>query len=211
MIIESLKKKGNKVVIQFNDGNSILIDYKVVTEAGLRKNDEIDESKINELLILNEKQKIKETALKLISRRLHSKYELINKLLKKNYDKKLINDTIEELISKHFINDYEFCKAYVEERFYKKKVGINKIKAELIKKGIEKKIIEDVLFTVDDGSSFNIAFELAKKKLASYQLKKLDNQRKRQKLFLFLSYRGYQSDIIFKVLDKLNMQENELN
>jgi len=209
MIIVSLRKKGNNVVIQFNDGSSILVDYKIVTDAGLRKNDVIDESKKNELLILNEKLKIKEAALKLISRRLHSKYELINKLLKKKFDKKLINDAIEELISKHYLNDYEFCKAYAEERFYRKKIGINKIKAELIKKGIERKIIEDVLCLIDDNSSFDTAYELAKKKLSSYQFKKLDNQKIKQKLFSFLLSRGYQSEIIFKVMDKLNIQENE--
>lgn len=211
MIILSLRKKGNNVIIQFDDGSSILLDYKIVTDAGLRKNDIIDDSKKNELLILNEELKIKDAALKLLSRRLHSKYELINKLLKKNFDKKLIHEVVDELISKNFLNDYEFCKAYFEERFYRKKIGINKIKAELIKKGIDRKIIEDVIHSIDDNSSIDNAYELAKKKLNSYQFKKLDNQKIKQKLFSFLSSRGFQSDVIFKVIDKLNIHESELN
>ncbi|MEG8947330.1 regulatory protein RecX [Rosettibacter firmus] len=210
MIITSIKKKGNNVEIQFDEGKPILLDHRVVIDNGLRKNDVITESKKNELLHLNEKFIIKNTALKFILRRLHSVQELKNKLLKKNFNKELINEVINELISKNYLNDLEFCKAYFEERFVRKKIGINKIKLELLKKGVEKKIIDEVINEADENASLNNAYEVAIKKLRLIQHKKLDKQKKQQKLYSFLVSKGFQTDIILKVLKKLNLDEEAL-
>ncbi len=206
MIITSLKKKGNNVEIQFDNSEKILLDYKVVAEAGLRKNDVVNEKKLNELFELNEKNKIKETALKLIFRRMHSRNELKNKLIKKNFDKNIVDIVLEELSSKNYLNDLEFCRMYVEERFSKKNIGINKIKLELVKKGIDRKIIDEIVNIIDDNSLFDKAYQLALKKIDTYQYKKLDKLKKKQKIFSFLLSRGFQQEIIYKVIDSLSLK-----
>lgn len=208
MKILSLKKIGNNVKIIFDDNEPVSIDYRIALDAGLRKNDQIDNELLSKLLLLHNKLKIKDTALKFILRRSHSEQELRNKLIKKGYQKKLIEDVIEELKSKNYINDYEFSKQYVEERFHKKRVGIYKIRSELIHKGVDRKIVDDILVNYDFTSTLDFALELARKKINTAKYKNLDKRKLKQKLFSFLSLRGFQSDIIKDVLDKLNLTED---
>lgn len=210
MIVVSLKKLKNNVEIFFDDGNSVLIDYRIVQDFGLRKNDFIDENKKDELLLLSDKIRVKDAALKLILRRPHSSQELKNKLLRKGYKNEIIKNVIEELESKNYLNDTDFCKTYFEERFLRKKIGLNKIRAELVKKGIDRKIIDNVLSSVDENISYLNAIELAKKKMNHFKYDKIDKGKIKQKLYLFLTARGFQFDVIKKVFNELKLDNEEL-
>lgn len=207
MIITSLKKVNNDIEILFDDGNTLLLDYRIVTDFGLRKYDSIDESKKNELLYLSNKIKIKDLALKFLSRRLHSSKELKEKLLRKGYSKEIIDEIIEELELKNYLNDSEFTKLYLDVRFFRKKIGLNRIKSELIKKGIDRKLIDDILNSIDDKFSYSHAFDLAEKKIHSLRNRETNKNKIKQKLYSFLTNRGFQSEIIIKVLKELNLDD----
>ena len=207
MRITSIKKRGNDAEIIYNDTSKIVLDYKIVFDNGLRKNDEITEDRIDELILQNEKLKVQDSAFRFLGRRLHSRSELYQKLIKKGFKKSIVSDVLSGLEEKKIINDFDFARLYSEEKVNKKKTGINKIKAGLIQKGVDRKIIEHVLSQLDSSTSEDIAFELAKKKM--------DNLRRggkmlntRQKLYSFLFSKGFENDVILKVLQKLKIEDN---
>ena len=209
MIISSIQKRRNGVEIIFDDFSKIRIDYRVVVDIGLRKNDNISEEQKNKLLVQTEKLKLKDSAFRLLSMRRHSKFELSQKLIRKGFEKVEVHSMLDELSSKGYLNDIDFAHAYVEERLAKKKVGINKIRAELISKGLDKSIIVNILSMIDYSISEETALKLAEKKLLSLRRKENNKRKITQKVSAFLFTKGFEPEMIRKITGKLNLDINE--
>ncbi|NJD23742.1 MAG: regulatory protein RecX [Melioribacter sp.] len=203
MIITALQQKGNNVLVCFDDGEFITLDYRTVTDNGLRKNDLIDDKKIEFLISASEFQKAKDSAFRFLGRRHHSTSELRTKLIKKKYSKEIIEKILTDLTDKKLLDDEQFAEAFLEERSVKKKIGINKLKAELYKKGINRNIIEKTLLSVDHELSYEQALDLAKHKIDSIKRKETDRRKIKAKLYSSLSSRGFESDLIVKIFNEL--------
>ena len=134
-------------------------------------------------------------ALDLISRREHSRYELMQKLNKRYPETRpLIEEVLDKLIVNNILDDERFAEMYINSRA-RKGFGPKKIEMELSSKHVESFIISSSLEAYDNW------IENAKKEL----LKKFkgivptDYQSKiKQKQFLF--NRGFSTQIIDKVL-----------
>ncbi len=209
MIITALQRKGSNVLICFDEGEPITLDYRTVLDNGLRKNDKIDEKLFERLVSESIFLKTKDSAFRLLGRRLHSTSELRTKLIKKKFPKETIEKVLADLTETALLNDEQFAIEYLEERSVKKKIGLNKLKAELFKKGIERKIIDNVLLSVDSDLSYKQALELAKRKKVVLERKEKDKKKLKSKIYSFLTSRGYQSDIIIKVLSNIGPEEEE--
>ncbi|MBA4405742.1 hypothetical protein C0389_00550 [bacterium] len=209
MIITTLQRKGSNVLICFDEGEPITLDYRTVLDNGLRKNDMIDEKIYERLVSESIFLKTKDSAFRLLGRRLHSTSELRTKLIKKKFPKETIEKVLADLTETALLNDEQFAIEYLEERSVKKKIGLNKLKAELFKKGIERKIIDNVLLSVDSDLSYKQALELAKRKKVVLERKEKDKKKLKSKIYSFLTSRGYQSDIIIKVLSNIGPEEEE--
>ena len=140
-------------------------------------------------------QLIYNKALDLISRREHSRYELMQKLNKRYPETRpLIEEVLDKLIVNNILDDERFAEMYINSRA-RKGFGPKKIEMELSSKHVESFIISSSLEAYDNW------IENAKKEL----LKKfkgivpMDYQSKiKQKQFLF--NRGFSTQIIDKVL-----------
>ena len=62
----------------------------------------------------------------------------------------LLDDIVSRLVSKGYLNDRKFAEYYVENRFVKKGVSRKRLNMELIKKGISKDVIDEVLDARND-------------------------------------------------------------
>lgn len=211
MIITALQRKGSNVLICFDEDEPITLDYRTVLDNGLRKNDKIDEKIYERLVSESIFLKTKDSAFRLLGRRHHSTSELRTKLIKKKFPKETIEKVLADLTDQTLLNDEQFAIAYLEERSVKKKIGLNKLKAELFKKGIERKIIDNVLLGVDNELSYEQALELAKRKKLTLQGKEKDKRKLKSKIFSFLSSRGFESDVIMKVLNNIDADDDEEN
>lgn len=209
MIITSLVRKRSDVELLFDDGNKVLLDYRVVYDNGLRKNDNVSEDELKSFLLKSELLRIRDAAFRLLARRLHSSHELKLKLIKKKYDKSIIDNVIQSLKEQNYLDDDQFAKLLIEEKSVKKKFGRNKIKAELYKKGINKSIIDSVLNNQDDELNYDNAIFLAKKKLKLLNDKNTDKRKLKEKLFSFLLSKGYDSELIMKVINNMNFDSSD--
>lgn len=207
MKIISLQKKRNNIELLLDDGQKFTLDTRVVYDCGLRKSDELSEEKIILIQSQSDFYKTKDAAFRLISRRQHSISELKTKLLQKGYSKEIIENVLTWLKSKHFVDDYSFAKAFAEEMLTKKKFGINKVKAGLFKKGVDRKIIEEILSFTDSNHALENAFSLLNKKYKLIREREKDNKKIRYKLYSFLLSRGFSGEIITGAIRKLNLPE----
>jgi len=143
--------------------------------------------------------KLTAKALKLLSYRPRSVYEIRFRLKKISPSPKLINQVINQFLEEDLLNDQEFARWWVDQRINHRPRGNFALKAELFQKGIDKEIINQVLLTPAQEK------KLAKKFISSRQtqLKSLSLRRQKIKASQWLKTRGFTSSTIYAVIDEL--------
>ncbi len=205
MKIIRIEKKNERNIVVFLDNNEqLFLSYEVLLKNGLKKNSEISESRFNLLIEENQKYFIKLKAFDYLSRRLHSAYELKNKLKLKGYRGDFITDILNELKENGYLDDQKFSMQFAEEKSFFKNWSRAKIKVELKKKGIDRDIINSVLaFNNEEDSEFSNAQCIAEKKLKSLKSRNIPIDEIEKKLFSFLSQRGFDYELIVKAVSSI--------
>jgi len=212
MILSSVRKRRNKIILHFDNSEKLEIEYEVYLNSGLIKGDEFDKKRIDKLVFENEIFQAKTSAYRYLGNRNHSSFELKLKLSKKDYQKKIIDEVIKELRGKGYIDDHKFAEAFVRTRVERRKEGIVKINSELKKRGISNEIISEVVSNSSDNPVYlSNALELADKKYQTLKNKNLVYQKLKGRLFNFLKGKGYTPDIIFNVIDTVLENEDQID
>lgn len=111
------------------------------------------------------------------------------------------NEVIDKLIAEKFIDHERFTGFYVRDKFKFNKWGKRKIEFELRNKGIESRIIHEALNTIPNDDYLMTLSEILEQKLRAIRNK--DQYQTKAALIRFASSRGFESDIIFSVIDKI--------
>lgn len=145
-----------------------------------------------------DKNKVLNKAFDLLSRRGHSTKELRDKLYKREFYKCDIDTVIKECERLGLLNDELFANDYAAELSGQGK-GRFKVKMKLRNKGLSEDYIEKALEKIADNEEGN-AENALNRKLRSL-INEEDINKRRQKAYRFLAYRGFSSDIITKLMD----------
>ena len=130
----------------------------------------------------NDLENIKNSISRYLSMREHSKSELAEKLLKKNYQSELIIRCIDEFTEKGLQSDYRYAESYIRSKFNDHK-GENFIKLSLKNKGISTDLINKIMQGYDDQAWLKQAISALEKKVYKDDLNESD-QKKKQNAFL---------------------------
>lgn len=128
--------------------------------------------------------------------------ELRKALLEKGFLESEIQVVIENLIKQKMIDDERFVKYFLESYQKSKPLGLYAIKNKLKEKGISEMLIEEALLQYyKENSATEEAYLLIEKRWYKYE--KLQNFEKKEKIFAYLYARGFETDIIGEVIEKL--------
>src|SRR5260221_11416956 len=109
---------------------------------------------------------------------------------------------IARLKKQKFLNDEEFAKMWIRSRKSFRPKGERLIRLELKQKGITKEIIDSVFENNEDQKSdLELAKELLEKKRKKFE--PLGRQERFNKAGAFLARRGFDLDVIKKVIDQI--------
>ncbi len=134
-------------------------------------------------------------SIKFISYRDRSEKEVKDFLVRKKVDPKLIDSVIKLLREQELINDRKFANWWIEQRQEFKGKSKSIIKSELIKKGVNKLLIDEVLEkTQEDLKTATLLLEKNK-----YRFDRYKGDLRKIKITNFLKNRGYNWDIIEKL------------
>lgn len=125
-----------------------------------------------------------------MARREHSRYELKQKLLRKDFDAENIEHVLDEFQEKNLQCDARFCDAYLRMRMHLG-FGPERIRMELKQKKIDSELIESTLKTYAD--DFVQAIQQAWQKKFN---RKPSNIKEKAKQIRFLQYRGFSQSMI---------------
>jgi regulatory protein len=129
-------------------------------------------------------------ALNLLGRRPYFSFELEKKLSEKGFDSEEISKVIKKLTNSLLLNDEERFKALIEYYQNSKKFGLERIKFELLKKGVQREILDEMLDRYYSKEvSERIKDELILKK--KEELKDEEKYKAKQKIYAYLRRRGF--------------------
>jgi regulatory protein len=196
------------VEILLDNNQKTSVAYEVFLKNQLKLNQEIPEEFLFLILEEDQKYRVKQSALNFLSRRQHSKNELRTKLKQKKFEHRFIEETLNDLEQSMYVNDSSFARIFTDEKIKAKNWGKNKIKSELIKRGVSSSVISDVIEEKFSGDfEIDAGLELARKKLKKLLNRKYDQKKIQTSIFSFLVSRGYEYELCKQIFAKLFSEE----
>lgn len=142
-----------------------------------------------------QKQSAKSIAVRLLSRREHSAFEIRDKLARREFDDSEIEQAIVELIQGDWLSDERFAEAYIRMRQIKG-FGPIRISIELNERGVKESVVETYLYSGETSWSQTLVEQYKKK----YKNKAIEDYSDKAKRIRFLQYRGFSLDSIYPLV-----------
>lgn len=139
---------------------------------------------------------INHTITRLLSRREHSQYELVQKLVAKGLNEKLCYQQLQFFIDKRIQCDKRYLEAYVRSAFLKGK-GPQVIRQTLSQHNIEGVQVNEHIF-VEEYDWFALAIEVRNKRFGEQAPVDYTDKQKQMR---FLQYRGFEQEQINAAFD----------
>lgn len=191
-LVERSKKNKKRYSVYVDEQFSFSISETDYLSMNLYEKKEITEEEIKHIKEVLNLREAKSTAIKYLSLKLRSEYDVRCKLKREGYGSKTIDRAIGEVKSLGYINDELFARKYVYDRVKLNPKSRKMLKYELMNKGIPEEIIDAELkeYKADDAV---IAEELVKRKFGKYY--PFDDKIIRR-IYSFLLHRGFNPKII---------------
>lgn len=187
-------------VIKF-DKSTLNASYNLYNQLNLSKGKILNDEEFSKLKDFNDYNVNFSKALNFISYRIRSKKEVYTKLKKEDVPEEHIDKIISKLEEDEYINDYRFAKAFFDSKTRINKWSNKKIEYELVQKGISKDIINEFSLNFKE-LEFENAKDLVEKKLPQWE-RKFDGFKLKNKVYTFLSSKGFDYNTIERVLGEL--------
>ena len=144
---------------------------------------------------------VKAAALRFLKIRPRSIAELKEKLGGKGFSSTDIETVVHDLMASGLLDDRAFTKSWINYRLARP-FGFKRIIQELKDKGIDKQIIEQAVAELKENySPDNVALELAQRRWQ--RMPDIDGQKKKKRVLDFLLRRGFEVDLIIRILNRL--------
>ncbi len=140
-------------------------------------------------------------ALRILTPRDHSQYELVQKLKQRGFSRADIDDAISACVRFDYINDDRTATVYIRH-FKRKGYGKKRIGLELNKKGLKGDRIQDILDqSVSEADEREGAARILKKNIKRFEREK-NSIKRRDKMYRFLLARGFPQGVIAENLKR---------
>ena len=162
MILTYDKGRKDKIHISVDGEYTMTVDAVFWYSLGIPNKSEIDEEELAELKRSVNSRRAYNKAIDLISRREHSRKELITKLSQRGYAD-VAEETADKLEERGYLDDERFAGMFADELKNRRGFGKRRISQELYLKGIDRDIIANILKNLDEDPTEDIIGILKRK------------------------------------------------
>jgi len=203
MLITAIEPRRKGLSQLYIDGEKAMkLDTETLLKEHIKAGMEIDDELLLELVKKSEAHRASEKALYLLEHRNHSKKELAEKIARVT-SKEAAQAAAEHMEEIGLVNDEAFARSYAHDLFLLKKFGVQRVKQELYRKGVDKDIIDSVIeeYRYEIPTEENIRNILEKRYRGYSQDEKI-----RRRAIAALQRMGYRFD---EIRSAMNFQEDE--
>lgn len=196
MILEKIEYSDKYNLVKLTISREIFyLSYDFFVDLNLACDDDLNFKTYKKILKENDFNRCKNEALKQISYRARTSFDLKNKLKEKKYSEDAIDRVIQFLEDYDLIDDKLYVKSFVNDKSKINNWSKGKIRYKLKAKHIDDNLIETYLNEISDDEEYEKAYEAGFHKKESVDDK--------NKVYRFLASRGFSYDIIRDVLGDL--------
>ncbi len=206
-IIKFTKKRGSWYELLLENNDKLLIHEDLILKYELLLKRKIDKNR-NKIIDENNYYIAYDKAVKYLSTKTRSKFEIRNYLLKQNMDSDKIDFTIQKLSDQGYLNDEIYAKLYVKDRINLSNDGPNKIISNLKNNKITEGYINNAMLEYDIDLQKERIEKLVKKQIKLNSNKGINLLK--QKIILNLINLGYDRYLIIECLDNIDIDDSDL-
>lgn len=200
MTVTGIEELNNKKVRVFIDNEFAFVLYKGELRLyGIREGEEIGEGEYLEIMETVLPKRAKLRSMNLLKSRAYTEKQLRDKLIQGEYGEDIIEEAIAYVRSYGYIDDRKYAEDFISCHMADR--SRKKIELDLYRKGIDRKIIKEIMERMAEEGEGPDEFLAAQKLLAK---KNFDpntaGNKEKQKMSAFLYRKGFNMDIIRRVL-----------
>lgn len=209
MIISAIVGQKHKRYEIHVDGEPVLsVHEDVLVKYGLHKGMEIEPTDLIEISEAQECHYVTQAFLRYVSYRPRTVREAEQHLLQKGFDRALIQSVLESMKQQGYLDDRQYATNWIRERQTGKKLGINRLRQELKRKGISSIYIEEAISEENIIEERQLVTEVAERRYS--RLCQEDWQTVERRLGSYLLRRGFPSHLVRQALQYIrNKREQE--
>ena len=181
------KHNPHRVSVYVDNAYAFSLDEVDMVRLGLKIGRQMTEAEIAQCNLEANVSKAKAKAMDALSRRAMSIKELRDKLAEKGFDDAVADAAVAEFVSLGYLDDAAFAALYAEQAMEGKGWGKRKIKYELLQKGVDGAVINEVLEQFGQPPHERMA-DLLQMKYGSLDL---SDRRQQERAVRFLASKGY--------------------
>lgn len=205
-ILKFTKLRNGMYKLKLENESEIKVHEELILKKDLLITKDISLDDLNDIDKLNNNFNAYDIAVKYISTKVRSCFEVYEYLEKKEIDKVVIHEVVEKLKKQNYLDDNVYAKAFVNDRIKFSNNGPYKIKRELEDKRVSSLIIDDVL------SIFDVSLERKKlNKLVPKYVKTIRNKSymmMKNKVLDYFSTLGYNKSIVMDLLNNIEYDDS---
>ena len=206
MILNVIKKDRNFVYVSCEDDSKLKIPFSIWEKFHLFDKINLEQNNYDLLITQIEINLAKNRALRLLAKRAYFQNEMFRKLVQLKFSRNAVEAVINDLLALSFLDDKKNIENFIAEKLRTRRYGLNRIKNDLRRKGVDKELIDIYVKKNDIENSQKILENihiLAMKKIKSLQVKIQDRSKIYQKTYSHLILKGYSHDLVEKELKKI--------
>jgi len=197
------QKRDKERVSLFLDGE-FAFGLALSVAAGLKIGQQLTAEEIDHLKSREQIEKAKQNALRYVSVRPRSVYELQTHLQRKSFEENVIDTVVEFLLGLELLDDTAFANYWIDQRETFRPRSRFALGKELRQKGISREVIDNVLEDVDELAAARRVVDKRSDRWAN-----LPEDAYREKMAGFLQRRGFSYEIIREVLEETWQDQEE--
>ena len=197
MLIEkiSLKSSRNPNIFMVEiDGEKYTLHSEIIVKYGIATNGQIEQDKLTEVVFESDVMIATNLAMNYVSSKIITTKQLRDYLRRKEYAPNVVNKVVDKFKEYGVLNDEYFANNFVSLK--QNNLSKRAIEQKLMQKGVNKDIAKNCLEEFDDTL---VAFKTAEKFMKTKEY----TEENITKLMRHLSYKGFDFEVINKVLNKL--------
>ena len=195
LVTEVIPREKGRTSIRFYNGMEVLLYKGEVRKLGLQEQTVISREKYDEIIYEILGTRAKKRAMFLLERMDRTEHQLRDKLMQNGYPAVCVDLAIDYVKKYHYIDDLRYATNYIS--YQQKRKSRQKLKIDLLTKGIDKNVIEQALDEAFDSDEQIKIRQLLEKK--HYDPKECDRKEK-QKTYQYLMRRGFKGSDILHVM-----------
>nr|WP_275402111.1 regulatory protein RecX [Shimazuella alba] len=168
---------------------------------------EIEPADLSEIIEAQERHYVAQAFFRYVSYRPRTVKEAEQHLLQKGFEASLIRSVLESMKKQGYLDDRQYAINWIKERQTGKKLGIHRLKQELIRKGVSSVYIDEAIEEEHIEEERQLVTEVAERRYS--RIYQEDWQTVERRLGAYLLRRGFPSHLVRQALQQIRNKRDQ--